>query len=382
MNLADQSAVAIPPGTRPVRLFLCGDVMTGRGVDQLMRHPCDPRIYEGFLHSATDYVRLAERANGPVPRHVDPSYIWGAAFDEWDRMRPDARIVNLETAITHSEDYVAKGINYRMSPENADCLAAARIDCCVLANNHMLDWGRAGLMDTLAALERLNIKTAGAGHDLRGAAMPAALDLDGGKRILVFAFGSETSGIPGDWAARPGAPGVQLVTGLSEEGALTAAKRIASFKRPDDLVVVSIHWGSNWGYEVPDEQRRFARALIDNVDVAVVHGHSSHHAKGIEVYQGRLILYGCGDFLNDYEGIQGYENYRGDLALMYFADFVPATSKLAGLKIVPLQIKNLRLVRPSQRDVAWISKTLDRESSPFGPRAAIDPDGRIAMVWS
>ena len=106
-----------------------------------------------------DYVHLAEAANGPIPRGVDPSYIWGAALDEFDRMRPDARIINLETSITRSEDYARKGINYRMSPENADCLKAAAIDCCVLGNNHVLDWGRRGLLDTLATLEHLQIKT-------------------------------------------------------------------------------------------------------------------------------------------------------------------------------------------------------------------------------
>ena len=87
-------------------------------------------------------------------------------------MRPDARIINLETSITRSEDYARKGINYRMSPENADCLQAAAIDCCVLGNNHILDWGRRGLLDTLATLEHLKIKTAGAGRNLGKPARP------------------------------------------------------------------------------------------------------------------------------------------------------------------------------------------------------------------
>ena len=81
-------------------------------------------------------------------------------------------------------------------------------------------------------------------------------------------------------------------------------------QRPDDLIIVSVHWGSNWGYDVPEEQRRFAHALIDKAGVSVVHGHSSHHPKAIEVYRDRLILYGCGDFLNDYEGIKGYEELK------------------------------------------------------------------------
>ena len=113
------------------------------------------------MESATGYVRLAEQANGPIPTPVDFPYIWGAALHELKHTRPDARIINLETSITRSNDYVPKGINYRMSPENAGCLATAGADCCVLGNNHVLDWGRAGLLDTLATLERLRIKTAG-----------------------------------------------------------------------------------------------------------------------------------------------------------------------------------------------------------------------------
>ncbi len=138
--------------------------MLGRGIDQVLPHPCRPILHESYVHSALDYVRLAEEAHGPIPRPVVPSYIWGAALDELNRSQPDARIINLETAITRSEDFAPKGINYRMSPENADCLTAAAIDCCVLANNHILDWGRVGLLDTLTALERLQIKSAGAGR--------------------------------------------------------------------------------------------------------------------------------------------------------------------------------------------------------------------------
>ncbi|WP_316238332.1 CapA family protein [Bradyrhizobium sp. SZCCHNR1015] len=102
-------------------------------------------IEQRASRSAEDYVVLAEQASGPISRRNAPSYIWGAALDELARMQPDARIVNLETAVTHSNDGAHKGINYRMSPENADCLIAAGIDRCVLANNHVLDWGYAGL---------------------------------------------------------------------------------------------------------------------------------------------------------------------------------------------------------------------------------------------
>ena len=124
-----------------VTLFLCGDVMTGRGVDQILPHPGDPRLFEHYVNSALDYLQLAEEVSGPIAKPVDFGYIWGDALAELERERPNARIINLETAVTSSDDaWPGKGINYRMHPANAPCLATAKIDCCVLANNHVLDW--------------------------------------------------------------------------------------------------------------------------------------------------------------------------------------------------------------------------------------------------
>jgi poly-gamma-glutamate capsule biosynthesis protein CapA/YwtB (metallophosphatase superfamily) len=363
-----------------MRIFLCGDVMTGRGIDQILPHPCDSRLYERYMPSATDYVRLAERMNGMISAPVDFSYIWGAALEELDRAQPDVRIINLETSVTHCGDYLDKGINYRMSPENARCLLAAGVDCCVLANNHILDWGGSGLLDTLSTLHGFAIKTAGAGPNLDHAGAPAILDAGKG-RVVVFAFASPTSGTPREWAATRDAPGVNLLSELSEANIARIAEQVARVRQSGDIIVVSIHWGPNWGYGIPNDQRSFAHALIDTAGVSVVHGHSSHHPKAIEVYRGRLILYGCGDFLNDYEGIAGYEEYRDDLVAMYFATFDPADANLVDFEVVPLQIRRLQLIRPSREDVDWIRTILDRESARYGAGLGLRSAGRLALNW-
>ncbi|WP_213289481.1 CapA family protein [Bradyrhizobium sp. sGM-13] len=370
----------LPAGHRKlVRLFLCGDVMCGRGIDQVLAHPCSPEIYEHYVRSAEEYVLLAEQVNGPIPRRNGPSYVWGAALDQLARMQPDARIINLETAVTRNNDRMNKGINYRMSPENAECLAAAEINCCVLANNHVLDWGRAGLLETLTTLQKLNVKTTGAGRNDHEARAPAVLNL-GKARVLIFSFGSTSSGIPLEWAATADTPGVNLLPHLSEASVSEVADQVMAHRRPADLVVVSIHWGSNWGYHIPQEQRILARALIDKAGVSIVHGHSSHHPRAIEIYRDRLILYGCGDFLNDYEGISGYERYRDDLALMYFADLDPTSGSLHALKLVPLQIKNFRLSIPARQDIEWIQQTLDRRCQQFGTRVIPDSERQLVVV--
>ena len=347
--------------------------MCGRGIDQVLACPCGSTIYEDFMRSAAGYVLLAEEANGPIPRRNGPSYVWGAALDQLEYMQPDARIINLETAVTRSGDHANKGINYRMSPENAGCLVAAKIDCCLLANNHVLDWGRAGLLETLTTLQKLNVKAAGAGRNDHEARAPAVLNL-ADTRLLIFSFGSTSSGIPSQWAATSDAPGVNLLPDLCKTSAFEVADQVIAAKRASDLTVVSIHWGPNWGYHIPDEQRIFARALIDKAGVSIVHGHSSHHPKAIEIYRDHLILYGCGDLLNDYEGIRGYERYRDDLVLMYFADLDPTSGSLHTLKLIPLQIKNFRLSIPSRRDIEWMRQTLDGECQQFGTRVIFDSE--------
>ena len=98
-----------------VTLFVAGDVMTGRGIDQVLPHPGNPRIVEPFSRSALDYVELAERANGPIPRPVNFAYIWGDALAVLEAAAPDMRIINLETAITRTGLWVA---NSQLLPEN------------------------------------------------------------------------------------------------------------------------------------------------------------------------------------------------------------------------------------------------------------------------
>ena len=131
-------------------LFLSGDVMLGRGVDQILPHPSQPQLHEPHVGSALDYVHLAEE--GRIPRHVDPAYVGGDVLAVLHDRKPAALFINLETAITRGSKPWPKGINYRMHPANVGCLTAAQIDCCALANNHVLDRGQDGLLENLATL--------------------------------------------------------------------------------------------------------------------------------------------------------------------------------------------------------------------------------------
>ena len=356
----------------PVKLFLCGDVMTGRGIDQILPYPGSPQLYESYMTSALGYVEIAERTSGTIPRSVDFAYLWGDVLPALERAAPDVRIINLETAVTTSDDYwPGKGINYRMHPANTPCLLAAGVDCCVLANNHVIDWGYRGLSETLQSLRMAGIRSAGAGRNIAAATKPAVFDVGGQRRVLVFSMGSTSSGIGRAWAAGTSNAGVWLLPDLSMKSVEWISRQVDGAKHAGDLVIASIHWGGNWGYAIADEQRRFAHALIDRAGVDLVHGHSSHHPRGIEVYRNRLILYGCGDFLNDYEGIGSHTEFRGDLTLMYLPE-LGGDGELLDMELRPMQIHRFRLRKASLDDSRWLARVLDRESRQLGSRVSFE----------
>ena len=368
------------PGTDAVTIFMCGDVMTGRGIDQILPHPGSPQLHEVYVKNARRYIEITEQVNGKIHRPVSNTYIWGEALTELDRVAPDVRIINLETSITRSNDFwPGKGIHYRMHPGNVSCLNSAKIDVCALANNHILDWGYAGLAETLCSLNEAEIKSAGAGHNLQQASAPALVEVAGKGRVLVFSFGSETSGVPISWAATDEKAGVNLIKETKEETFHRIKRKVDEVKQVNGVVVASIHWGSNWGYHVPNEQRSLAHNLIDHAGIDIIHGHSSHHVKGIEVYNGKLILYSCGDFLNDYEGIGGHEAFRPDLALMYFASVHPLSGKLLRLQMTPTQIKRLQVTLADKNDALWLKETLNREGEKFGTKVVLDQNNRLVL---
>jgi poly-gamma-glutamate capsule biosynthesis protein CapA/YwtB (metallophosphatase superfamily) len=362
-----------------VTLFVCGDVMLGRGVDQVLPHPGDPELREAYARDARVYVRLAERANGPVPQPASFGWPWGDALAVLDEVAPDARVINLETSVTRSADFApGKAICYRMSPGNLPAVTVAGPDACALANNHVLDFGHAGLAETLGALASAGLPAVGAGRDLTQARQPVTVPVPGVGRVVIFACGAASSGIPLDWAATATRPGVDLLPSLSGAAAEDLIARVQAIRQPGDVVVVSLHWGSNWGYGVADDQVRFAHRLIDG-GADLIHGHSPHHPRPVEVYRGRLVLYGCGDAINDYEGISGYEEFRDDLRLLYFAQVVADTGALTALRMVPMQARKMRLCHASTEDGRWLRAVLERISHRFRSHISLQPDGTLVL---
>lgn len=364
-----------------LKLFLCGDVMTGRGIDQVLSFPSDPIIYEPYITDARDYIYLAQKKNGlfkiPVPFH----YIWGDAIKQFELHNPDFRIINLETSITESKDYwVGKGINYKMNPANVSSLTCAGINCCALANNHTIDWGYIGLLDTIDTLKKADIQYSGAGADIKEAAKPAILIKDN-TRVLVFSVGTESSGIPIQWEADSNRPGVKLLHTLNPEEVHFVGKWINMYRKPDDIVILSIHWGANWVFRIPSSHIRFAHALVDNGYVDIIHGHSSHHVLAMEIYKEKPVLYGCGDFVNDYEGIDSLQIFRDDISMMFFITLNTDNKELMDVTLVPLIKYQFSLKTPSEEDFNYMESDLNQRGEQFKNRVNRSQNGSFSLQW-
>lgn len=248
-----------------MRLLFVGDVMLGRLVNEVLRHaPAD--------------------------------YPWGdtrAIF-----VSADLRLCNLECVISDRGTpwtVTPKVFHFRSDAKNVAVLEAAGIDAVSLANNHTLDYGVEALLDTLRLLDGAGIARAGAGADLAEASRPA-IRAAAGVTVGLVAF---TDNEPA-WEATADRPG--LFYAPIDPGDRRAQRLFAvveEAKRTVDLLIVSAHWGPNWGYRPPAEHAPFARRLVD-AGADVVFGHSGHVFRGIALYRGRPIIYCAGDFVDDY----------------------------------------------------------------------------------
>ncbi|MUP46599.1 CapA family protein [Gramella sp. BOM4] len=363
-----------------LKLFLAGDVMIGRGIDQALPESVPPTLFESYVKDARDYLRLAERKSGNIDTPVDYKYVWGDAIQVFRHHKPDLKLINLETSITtSSEAWPGKGIHYRMHPANVELIKVGGIDHVSLANNHLLDWGRKGLEESLETLRKAGIQFSGAGADQTVAQAPSIFKINN-TRILIFSYGAGDSGIPASWSAEKAKSGVSYLSSFGKSQQKQVKQNIQAYSESGDIIIFSVHWGGNWGYMIPEEHRNFAQFLIDQAKVDLVFGHSSHHPKPLEVYKNKLILYGAGDLINDYEGISGHEQYKPWLSIMYFPEIDVETGELISLKMVPMQIRKFSLERASTEETVWLKKVLSRDGK-LGSRVQIREDAVLYLEW-
>ena len=271
-------------------------------------------------------------------KHMQPQEAWGDVLPHL--LQADLRIVNLECALTlHRKPWTRswKMFHFRADPGAVRVLLAAHVDACSLANNHILDFEERGLRDTLRVLRKTGIRHAGAGDNADAAAAPALLDVAGDSPCRV-ALLSCTDNEPG-FAAGADRPGTHyLPVSLSVYTLTRIASSIAQARAQGaELVVFSNHWGANFVERPSHEFRQFARRVIE-LGADVYHGHSAHICQGIEIHQGKPILYDTGDFIDDYAVDPQLRNDRSCLFKLMFE-----RGKLCRIELLPVSLSVARV---------------------------------------
>lgn len=262
-------------------------------------------------------------------RSVAPETVWGDTLPLFQRA--DLNLINLECALTKHQIPVPKVFNFRSDPSHVASLQAASIDVCSLANNHILDFGEEGLLETLQVLDEAGIAHVGAGGTWGEATKPAILTKKG-IRIGILGY---TDNEP-PWKATSERPGIAYCKVGDVE---TIAADLIPLRNEVDLLIVSLHWGPNM-VEAPSRQFvQFAHALID-LGADLIHGHSAHIFQGVEIYKGKPILYDTGDFVDDYAVDPLLRNDRS----FYF--LIEANKKgIQTVRPIPTRISNFQVNR-------------------------------------
>ncbi|KAJ6113417.1 Capsule synthesis protein CapA [Penicillium sp. IBT 18751x] len=359
-------------------LTFTGDVMLARLIDQLYpTHIHDPSSAATANHFRETCLTLSTGT-------YNPSSPWGTTLPLL--RNSEITLINLETAATTSPTpWPGKAFNYRMHPANlAPILRAANVGYVGLANNHTLDFGVEGLLETIRTVERTRIPFAGAGESTEEARRPAVLKSgqEGrGFEVLVYAAADH----PREWGD---VDGFHLIDYTFEtRKRLKELLMSGGARSKPALKVFSVHWGPNYTWEPGEKIRGLAHFLVDECEVDIVHGHSSHHVQGVEVYRGKLIIYGCGDFVDDYVVHDEYRNDLGALWRVNIKEEELGNGKgklvLDRLEIFPTRIERFRamLLGVDNEDHEWVRRKVSILSMELGTlvREEIGSEGQIVV---
>ncbi|MBO9604354.1 MAG: CapA family protein [Paenibacillaceae bacterium] len=201
---------------------------------------------------------------------------------------PDLTIANLETPITKRGTAQSKEYVYKSPPEALPAFVDAGFDIVNLANNHSIDMGTEGLLDTFDALDKAGIKRIGAGRDAKEAFSPVIVEKNG-IRIAFLGFSRVVP--EQSWKAGINHPGV-----ADTYSYVPAVAAIEAARKDADLVVVSAHWGVERNSKPEPYQTDLAHRFVD-AGADLVIGHHPHVLQGFESYKGKWIAYSLGNFI-------------------------------------------------------------------------------------
>lgn len=200
--------------------------------------------------------------------------------------RADLTIVNLEAPVTDSASSILKtGPNMKANKEStAKVLAELEVDVATLANNHILDYGAQGVMDTIAFCNERDIKNVGAGRNLAEAAKTLVLETRVGKIALI------------NFAENEWANATRDTAGANPMDIIENARQIQAAKQAADFVFVIIHGGHEY-YNLPSPRMQKHYRFYAEQGADIVIGHHTHCLNGYETHGGVPIYYSLGNFL-------------------------------------------------------------------------------------
>jgi poly-gamma-glutamate capsule biosynthesis protein CapA/YwtB (metallophosphatase superfamily) len=252
----------------------------------------------------------------------DLSYI----LRDWNEFGAfDFLMVNLEHPITTATARVEKKFNFKMHPRLLPILVNARVSIVNLANNHIADYGREGMEDTMRNLEAVGIRYVGAGRNLAEARQPVILEKNGVRIAFLGYYGG------GEFAA------TERLPGFAPRRSRIVVEDVRKARVEADYVVVNFHWGVERAEHPEPEQMVLARQVIDaGADLIV--GHHPHVLQGIESYRGKHIVYSLGNFVFGGNSLHTY-----DTALLK----VELTRTDARVSLIPVRVEQWR-PRPAE----------------------------------
>ena len=288
----------------------------------------------------------------------------------------DVRICNLECVISDKGTpclLTPKVFHFRFDARNVETLKIAGIDAVSLANNHALDYGYDAMLDMLKILDDAGIHHAGAGVNFEEASRPAIFEI-GRKKIGFIAF---TDNEP-DWESATEIPGVFYVPiDIHDNRAKRLFEIVRQTREKTDFLIVSTHWGPNWGYRPQPEHIPFGHTLID-AGADVVFGHSCHVFQGIEIYNDHLIIYSAGDFIDDYAVD---ETERNDQSFIFTLEI--HNSKIFRLRLYPTVISDFQARLATQSEAKEIMDKMQQLCAEFKTPAKCDEkEGCIEILVS
>ena len=198
----------------------------------------------------------------------------------------DITLVNLEAPLTsRGKEFTGKKYRFRVKPTAVVALKKAGITTVTLANNHSMDYGAVGLLDTLQQLDKAGIGHVGGGENLAAARKAVVYDIRGTKVALL----GYSLTLPQEfWAGEKRAGTAPLMEKMVKDD-------IAAARKQATIVIVTAHWGEEGKIRMREYQPRLARMMIDAGADAVI-GHHPHILQGIEKYKRGIIFYSLGNF--------------------------------------------------------------------------------------